>query len=121
VAAAAGLKTPTLIATPGDLHALRQPHTPFTKLAFQKPYDPFIKGKSVAPVKGQQFDVVTPISILVLTELIVGPLPPGVLDIVNVGGKQAGLPLASSNRIGKIAFTGITVTGRVIAHAAFGS
>ena len=60
----------------------------------------------------------TPISILVLTELIADLLPPGVLNIVNGYGKEAGMPLATSKRIAKIAFTGSTATGRVIAQAA---
>ncbi|MBN9000285.1 MAG: aldehyde dehydrogenase family protein, partial [Rhizobiales bacterium] len=41
-------------------------------------------------------------------------LPPGVLNIVNGFGLEAGKPLASSNRIAKIAFTGETTTGRLI-------
>jgi aldehyde dehydrogenase len=60
----------------------------------------------------------TPISILILAELIADVLPPGVLNIVNGFGREAGLPLASSKRIAKIAFTGSTSTGRVIAQAA---
>jgi aldehyde dehydrogenase len=56
----------------------------------------------------------TPISILVLAELIADLLPPGVLNIVNGFGLEAGKPLASSNRIAKIAFTGETTTGRLI-------
>jgi aldehyde dehydrogenase len=60
----------------------------------------------------------TPISIMVLAELIADLLPPGVLNIVNGYGKEAGMPLASSKRIAKIAFTGSTGTGRVIAQAA---
>ncbi len=60
----------------------------------------------------------TPISILVLVELIADLLPPGVLNIVNGYGREAGLPLASSKRIAKIAFTGSTSKGRVIAQAA---
>ncbi len=60
----------------------------------------------------------TPVSILVLAELIADLLPPGVLNIVNGYGREAGMPLASSKRIGKIAFTGSTATGRVIAQAA---
>jgi aldehyde dehydrogenase len=58
----------------------------------------------------------TPISILVLTELIADLLPPGVLNIVNGFGREAGMPLATSKRIAKIAFTGSTSTGRVIAQ-----
>jgi aldehyde dehydrogenase len=60
----------------------------------------------------------TPISIMVMAELIADLLPPGVLNIVNGFGREAGMPLASSKRIAKIAFTGSTGTGRVIAQAA---
>ena len=60
----------------------------------------------------------TPTSILVLTELIADLLPPGVLNVVNGFGREAGMPLATSRRIAKIAFTGSTATGRVIAQAA---
>jgi aldehyde dehydrogenase len=56
----------------------------------------------------------TPASILYLMELIEDILPPGVLNIVNGFGLEAGKPLASSNRIAKIAFTGETTTGRLI-------
>ncbi|WP_134682698.1 aldehyde dehydrogenase [Brevibacillus migulae] len=56
----------------------------------------------------------TPASILVLLELIGDLLPPGVLNVVNGFGLEAGKPLASSNRIAKIAFTGETTTGRLI-------
>jgi len=60
----------------------------------------------------------TPISILILMELIADILPPGVVNIVNGFGREAGLPLAQSRRIAKIAFTGSTSTGRVIGQAA---
>ena len=60
----------------------------------------------------------TPISIMVMAELIADLLPPGVLNIVNGYGREAGMPLANSKRIAKIAFTGSTATGRVIAQAA---
>lgn len=56
----------------------------------------------------------TPASILVLMELIGDLLPPGVVNIVNGFGLEAGKPLASSPRISKIAFTGETTTGRLI-------
>ena len=56
----------------------------------------------------------TPASILVLMELIADLLPPGVVNIVNGFGVEAGKPLASSQRISKIAFTGETTTGRLI-------
>jgi aldehyde dehydrogenase len=56
----------------------------------------------------------TPASLLVWAELIGDLLPPGVLNIVNGFGLEAGKPLASSPRIAKIAFTGETTTGRLI-------
>ena len=56
----------------------------------------------------------TPASILVLMELIADLLPPGVLNVVNGFGLEAGKPLASNKRIAKIAFTGETTTGRLI-------
>lgn len=56
----------------------------------------------------------TPASILYLFSLIGDLLPPGVVNIVNGFGVEAGKPLASSSRIAKIAFTGETSTGRLI-------
>ena len=56
----------------------------------------------------------TPASIHVLNELVADLLPPGVLNIVNGFGVEAGKPLASNKRIRKIAFTGETTTGRLI-------
>ena len=56
----------------------------------------------------------TPASILVLAELIGDILPPGVLNIVNGYGLEAGNPLATNPRINKVAFTGETTTGRMI-------
>lgn len=56
----------------------------------------------------------TPASILYLFEVIGDLLPSGVVNIVNGFGVEAGKPLASSNRIAKIAFTGETTTGRLI-------
>ncbi len=56
----------------------------------------------------------TPASIMVLLDLIADLLPPGVLNIVNGFGLEAGKPLASNKRIAKIAFTGETTTGRLI-------
>src|SRR5215831_5240214 len=56
----------------------------------------------------------TPASIMVWIELVGDLLPPGVLNIVNGFGLEAGKPLASSPRIAKIAFTGETTTGRLI-------
>lgn len=56
----------------------------------------------------------TPLSILLLMEVIGDLLPKGVLNIVNGFGLEAGKPLASNKRIAKIAFTGETTTGRLI-------
>lgn len=56
----------------------------------------------------------TPASILKVVELIADLLPPGVLNVVNGFGVEAGKPLASSSRVAKIAFTGETTTGRLI-------
>lgn len=56
----------------------------------------------------------TPASIMVWIDLVGDLLPPGVLNIVNGFGLEAGKPLASSPRISKIAFTGETSTGRLI-------
>src|SRR5215213_6283828 len=60
----------------------------------------------------------TPASIMLLMELIADLLPPGVINVVNGFGVEAGAPLASSSRIRKIAFTGETTTGRLIAQYA---
>ncbi|HEX2905013.1 MAG TPA: aldehyde dehydrogenase family protein [Jatrophihabitans sp.] len=60
----------------------------------------------------------TPWSILKLMEVIGDLLPPGVLNVVNGFGVEAGKPLASSSRIAKIAFTGETTTGRLISQYA---
>jgi aldehyde dehydrogenase len=56
----------------------------------------------------------TPASIMVMVEIIADLLPPGVLNVVEGFGLEAGKPLASSSRIAKIAFTGETTTGRLI-------
>jgi len=56
----------------------------------------------------------TPMSIMVLMDLVGDILPPGVLNVVNGFGVEAGKPLAQNKRIAKIAFTGETTTGRLI-------
>jgi aldehyde dehydrogenase len=56
----------------------------------------------------------TPATILLFAELVADLLPPGVLNIVNGFGPEAGQPLATSPKVGKIAFTGETTTGRLI-------
>lgn len=60
----------------------------------------------------------TPASILVLMELIGDMFPPGVINIVNGYGTEAGQALATSKRIAKLAFTGSTPIGQHILHAA---
>ena len=56
----------------------------------------------------------TPWSILKLAEVIGDLLPPGVFNIVNGAGGEIGKALAANPRIAKVAFTGETVTGRLI-------
>lgn len=60
----------------------------------------------------------TPVSILVLLELVGDLLPAGVLNVVNGYGKEAGQALAMSKRIAKIAFTGSTPVGSHILKCA---
>lgn len=60
----------------------------------------------------------TPASILVLLELIEDVLPPGVLNVVNGYGAEAGQALATSKRIAKVAFTGSTPVGSHILKCA---
>ncbi|HET8860110.1 aldehyde dehydrogenase family protein [Marivirga sp.] len=56
----------------------------------------------------------TPTSLMVLMELIQDVVPAGVLNVVTGFGPEAGKPLAQSDRISKVAFTGETTTGRLI-------
>ncbi|MCX2180531.1 aldehyde dehydrogenase [Streptomyces sp. SKN60] len=56
----------------------------------------------------------TPVSVHFWMSLVADLLPPGVVNIVNGFGEEAGKPLASSPRVAKIAFTGETTTGRLI-------
>ena len=56
----------------------------------------------------------TPWSILKVMEVVGDLIPPGVVNVVNGFGAEAGKPLASSPRIAKVAFTGETTTGRLI-------
>src|SRR3954468_2685654 len=60
----------------------------------------------------------TPASIMLWIELVGDLLPPGVLNIVNGFGLEAGKPLAQNKRIAKVAFTGETSTGRLISQYA---
>lgn len=57
----------------------------------------------------------TPLSILYLAKLVKqAGFPPGVVNILNGHGKEAGAAIASHPDIDKIAFTGSTATGRQI-------
>ncbi|MEM9564941.1 MAG: aldehyde dehydrogenase [Actinomycetota bacterium] len=56
----------------------------------------------------------TPASVLHWMEMVADLLPPGVVNIVSGFGLEAGKPLASSDRVSKVAFTGETTTGRLI-------
>lgn len=56
----------------------------------------------------------TPTGIMVLMELIKDIVPPGVINVVTGFGPEAGKPLATSDRVAKVAFTGETTTGRLI-------
>ncbi|TCT20002.1 aldehyde dehydrogenase [Melghiribacillus thermohalophilus] len=56
----------------------------------------------------------TPASIYIFLDLIQDLLPPGVVNVVNGYGLEAGKPLATSSRVAKVAFTGETTTGRLI-------
>jgi len=69
-----------------------------------------VTGNCVVMKPAQQ----TPFSILKLMEIIGDLLPPGVLNIVNGFGTEAGQVLATSPRIAKIAFTGSTPVGKLI-------
>ncbi len=56
----------------------------------------------------------TPWSILKLMEVISDAVPAGVINVVTGPGAEIGKALATNPRIAKIAFTGETVTGRLI-------
>ena len=61
----------------------------------------------------------TPLSISLFLELVGDLIPPGVLNVVHGFGQEAGAPLASSQQIQKIAFTGSTEVGnKVLKNAA---
>jgi len=56
----------------------------------------------------------TPMGIAVLMDVLADLLPPGVVNVVQGFGVEAGKPLAQSKRVAKVAFTGETTTGRLI-------
>jgi len=56
----------------------------------------------------------TPVSILILMELIGDLIPAGVVNIVNGSGAQVGRTLVTNPKVAKAAFTGSTATGRLV-------
>jgi len=61
----------------------------------------------------------TPVSTLALADLVVeAGFPPGVVNVVTGWGPEVGKALTSHRGIDKVAFTGSTQVGRLIAHAA---
>lgn len=56
----------------------------------------------------------TPLSVSLFMELIGDLLPAGVVNVVHGFGVEVGKPLAQSDRVAKVAFTGETTTGRLI-------
>lgn len=60
----------------------------------------------------------TPLTLMMLAELTADILPPGVLNVVTGPGRTVGQAIAANPRIAKVSFTGETVTGRQIMHAA---
>jgi aldehyde dehydrogenase len=60
----------------------------------------------------------TPASVHVLLSVVADLLPPGVLNVVNGYGAEVGRPLAASRRVARIAFTGGSAAGRLVAQYA---
>ncbi|UKT62447.1 aldehyde dehydrogenase family protein [Pedobacter mucosus] len=56
----------------------------------------------------------TPVSIMILMELIGDLLPPGVINVVNGFGSELGRALVTNKKVSKAAFTGSTPTGRLV-------
>ena len=56
----------------------------------------------------------TPISIMVMMEIIGDLLPPGVVNVVNGFGAELGRTLVTNPKVAKAAFTGSTATGRMV-------
>jgi len=56
----------------------------------------------------------TPVSIMVLMELIGDLLPAGVVNVVNGFGGELGRALVTNPKVSKAAFTGSTATGRLV-------
>lgn len=56
----------------------------------------------------------TPVSILILMEILADIVPAGVINVVNGFGIEAGKPLATHPGVRKMGFTGETTTGKLI-------
>ena len=56
----------------------------------------------------------TPVSIMIMMELIEKAVPAGVINVINGFGAECGKPLALSKDIKKVGFTGETTTGKLI-------
>lgn len=56
----------------------------------------------------------TPVSIMVMMELIADIVPAGVINVVNGFGSKVGQKLVTHPKIAKAAFTGSTATGRLV-------
>ncbi len=63
----------------------------------------------------------TPVSICMFMELVGDLLPPGVLNVVQGYGEEAGAALSSSDRIDKLAFTGSSAVGAIVLQNAAAS
>lgn len=64
----------------------------------------------------------TPLTTLVLAEIFQElDLPPGTVNIVLGDGATCGQPIAESNLVDKLAFTGSASTGRLVTQAALGN
>jgi betaine-aldehyde dehydrogenase len=64
----------------------------------------------------------TPLTAIKLAEILQEvELPPGVVNIVLGDGPGAGLPIAESQLVDKLAFTGSGTTGRIVSQAALGN
>ena len=84
--------------------------TPMAKLMSNRAPQNFVAWRQTSLKPAEQ----TPMSIMVLMDMIGDLLPPGVLNVINGFGVEAGKPLAQSKRVAKVAFTGETTTGRLI-------
>ncbi len=77
---------------------------------------PLLAAGCVAVVKPSDY---TPVSTLALADLVAeAGFPPGVVNVVTGWGPEVGKALTSHPGVDKVAFTGSTQVGKLIAHAA---